>query len=315
MWTICAALLVIACTPASESRGSPEATPPPVANREPIATTEPTPPPNPAPTVTPSTDRDELTQDAALFERMREALPVTSMATARAALDPDGTACTTVELGFDLREERCLLPAANSTCFISALTHHGVAFDFTASCRTVASRWSWLGPAFATIDATTLSRRGFVRDGEVSTYHQSEEARTRVADDALARELGRPLGADVPADLRDAFELLTDPRAELVVGRACGAGGSAPPGRAAARELVSAGRADLLRDALRGMNPAGRIYAYAGLRVLAANTTDDDAAFARAHGLDLTVPSCNGCQTTRSPIRTIDVALLEFPRR
>jgi hypothetical protein len=119
--------------------------------------------------------------------------------------------------------------------------------------------------------------------------------KTAEARDALRRELGELLPVEVPAELREAYELLLSPFETLDIGDNCYEGGEPPEGRVATRKLVAARRADLLRNVLRGPNPEARLYAARGLRELGALSGPDHAVTLKLRKLKLPLATCSGC--------------------
>jgi hypothetical protein len=121
---------------------------------------------------------------------------------------------------------------------------------------------------------------------EVTRGFQSEftsPAGARAMVEVLARALGERPAVEVPEPLRAAHALLTAPTEALRF---------APGDHAhqAAQALAAAGRPDLLRDALRGPNPVGRILAADALLKQGA-AAEDVAALRAVRALDLEVES------------------------
>ena len=143
-----------------------------------------------------------------------------------------------------------------------------------------------LGNAFAIHDGM-----GY-RSGRVSFGFPKRSAEARAV---LDREIGELAAVTVPDELREAYDLLLSPLESLDIGDTCYEGGSPPEGRMAARKLVAARRADLLRNALHGPNPEGRLYAARGLRDLEALSVADQAAIAKLRKLELPLATCDGC--------------------
>jgi len=116
---------------------------------------------------------------------------------------------------------------------------------------------------------------------------------------AIRKGLGEPEKAEVPKDLREAFELLDAPLADLRCGWMYGEGGDAPAGREATEAIVAAKRADLLRLLLRSPNPEGRVYAVEGLLRLEEGgeklTDADRAAMKAIRSAPTRIHCCAGC--------------------
>jgi hypothetical protein len=115
--------------------------------------------------------------------------------------------------------------------------------------------------------------------------------------------LGGHVEVQVPKELAAAFELLTSPFQEVVVGKMYGEDGAPPPGRREMRQLVEARRFDLVRAVMHGLNPEGRVYA--AHELLAPDRIDlkDAPAIATLIKLDVDITTAYGC----------DVELKKFP--
>lgn len=146
-----------------------------------------------------------------------------------------------------------------------------------------------------------LSNAGLPDAGDnLCYYNYVDPEGMKAFDAALAARLGERTGAQANDTLRRAYEALTSPLVQLSYGHACGVAGTKPTGREYMEKLVAANRADLLRDALRGANPEGRIYAAEGLYAIARRTgkpleASDRKAIDELRALDQPIESCNGC--------------------
>jgi hypothetical protein len=141
----------------------------------------------------------------------------------------------------------------------------------------------------------------------VAPGDDEESAVVELRDEALARTLramvGNELGAlerpDVPDELRAAFERLTSPFEDLVLGRYHGSDGGPPPGRPEVDALVASGRLDLVRAVLRGMNPEGRAWAAWALLERANRGAEldpaDRTAIEKLRKLPIELVTCQGC--------------------
>jgi hypothetical protein len=321
-WTVrtffCAAiLLAAACAKASPAAVTTGEAPRPAQSvhteAEPEAEAQTSPPPAEldvdAFELPPSFRRDWVRKDVELFGRIAAAFPVKTLATTVAKLDSKGNDCAPRLQGLGIEVRLCVASGGYSTCTFSAVSHHGVLLEATASCRTSQDdKWTTLAPLIRKLDETTLSPKGFVRDGNIATLQLRDDAALERARAAVAAELGAPSRAPVPPELEAAFETLTSAGGHAVIGTACGVAGSPPRGNSEMQTLVDAGRADLLRDAMRGMNAGGRVYGYIGLRLLGENTPADDAAWENLRKLDLSISSCGGCITMNEKASEIDVS-------
>jgi len=107
---------------------------------------------------------------------------------------------------------------------------------------------------------------------------------------------------DLPKDLRDAYLTLVSPLASYDFGESCGFAGLKPEGRKAVEALLAAKRPDLVRRALRGPNPEGRVYAaQALLRSETRPSAEDRAAIAAIRALDVPIRCCDGCEVSSAP--------------
>lgn len=116
---------------------------------------------------------------------------------------------------------------------------------------------------------------------------------------AAERALGAIDEVKVPEELKAAFETLSSPLVDLVLGNQIGDDGAPPPGRLEVLALVEAGRFDLIRAALRGMNPEGRAWAVWALLERAKHGPVleplDEKAIARLRDLPLELVVSEGC--------------------
>lgn len=146
-----------------------------------------------------------------------------------------------------------------------------------------------------------LSNAGLPDAGDNLCYYNYVDAEgMKRFDNALSARLGERTGAQPTDALKRAYEALTSPLGQLTYGHACGYAGTKPTGREQMEKLVAAKREDLLRDALRGANPEGRIYAAEGLYALARRTgktleASDRKAIDELRALDQPIESCSGC--------------------
>jgi hypothetical protein len=138
------------------------------------------------------------------------------------------------------------------------------------------------------------------------TERAGEGWRARWRDLRYAAELeGRARGVlgghrpvEVPSYLADAYELLLDPLRPIVYVPA----GEDPCGPAAGRvamdRLLSAGRDDLIRNVLRGLDPEGRVYACEALLGELEPEREDRLALAYLLSLDLRIRLRDGALCT-----------------
>lgn len=325
---IALALVAAACTRAAEpipDHASPADThhePAKVAVGPAVPTTTPAPTTAPIPTRAPvpevdldafdlphDVERAWLRKDVALVARFAALLPLRPLDETLLAF---GEPCTAIDQGLGVEARTCLLPGGYTRCWLTLLSHQGAVFDAEAQCVASERSWTAIAPVISKLYTDSLVPKGFSIDRNTASLSTRDEVARERAVEAIATTLGPRSNADIPADLMQAIATLDSPELTLTIGRACGAAGSPPEGNRAMQKLVAAGREDLLRNVMRGMNAGGRLYGYIGLRLLERNTPTDDATFDRLVALDLDVDTCGGCRTTKQKADTIDVAMFRL---
>ncbi len=101
--------------------------------------------------------------------------------------------------------------------------------------------------------------------------------------------LGGHRPSSVPRELREAYELLLDPLRPVVYDRGQADERPRESGRVALEALLAAGRADLVRNVLRGLDPEGRVYAAAALLDRLEPEPEDEGALRALLALDVLV--------------------------
>lgn len=238
--------------------------------------------------------RDWLEQDLELFSQFASMFPLTDLSAALLVFAAVDDSCKPISQGLGIDVYACHLWGGYTSCMLDAVARDGVSLEATASCTSSKADWEVLEPVFIEFDAATLGPKGFVRDRNTARLEFEDPDASAEARAVVAAKLGPLSGAEVLEPLRDAYELLTSPRHLITVGSNCTLNGSAMLGNNSLQALVGAERADLLRDAMRGLNAGGRIYGYIGLRLLGVNDSDDDALFERIRELDVLVATCGG---------------------
>jgi hypothetical protein len=239
-------------------------------------------------------ERSWLLSDLDVIERTRRALPPPARPEALIEMLPTSIDGERVALGFGQTRLERSLPGGYLRCRFAMLVFRDAFERVEVHCNwpqsspaaVNAAIRDALGPAFAIHEAMSY------RAGRVSFGFPKRSAEARAV---LDRELGELAAVAVPEELRESYELLLSPFESLDIGDNCYEGGSPPEGRVAARKLVAARRADLLRNALRGPNPEGRLYAARGLRDLEVLSTADHAAIGKLRKLELPLATCHGC--------------------
>ena len=251
--------------------------------------------------------RDWLLDDLRAIGRFAPLFPLQPLDRTLAAFATTDDTCTPVEHGFGIAVRWCALPGGYSTCRLQLISHEGVVFVAEARCTASEKSWSAIEGVITKAYQTALVPRGFSVERNVASLSVRDDVVREAALASIAKALGPRSGAVVPPELAEPFALLDSPSETLTIGTACGAGGSPPRGNLAMQRLVDAGREDLLRDVMRGMNAGGRIYGYIGLRLLGRNTAADDRVFDRLEALGLELETCRGCRSTRETAKAIDL--------
>jgi len=134
--------------------------------------------------------------------------------------------------------------------------------------------------------------------------------RTRWRDPRLAAEieararvvLGGHRPTDVPAELAADYQLLLDPLLPIEYAPADDVTCGLAAGRAAVQRLLTAGRPELAANALRGLDPEGRLYAAEALLARGGLEPEDERAARAVLALDVPIRVRNG---PRRPARDL----------
>ena len=182
-------------------------------------------------------------------------------------------------------------PYNRTTCLAVLTALHGALVETLVQCRWPVAEYESsraaleheLGPAFQ-IDRGghpfVVSRRGLGSPGPWSTaWAVFRGPAYNAALEQVASLLGPQRDVTIPEDLADPYAVLLSATVDLPVGRYCF--GEVPRGLTAVRALRDAGRVDLLRNVLRGLNPGGRYYAARALREMGSCEISDEQAIAR----------------------------------
>lgn len=119
---------------------------------------------------------------------------------------------------------------------------------------------------------------------------------------AVSAELGEMKQADVPDELKTAFDYLTSPMANRAIGDNIG--------DKAIDALVQVKRVDLIENVLKGFNPSGRVYAALALLKLRKGSglvlsQDTIGAIAKVGNLDISIYTVRGCLVSSRPASEI----------
>ncbi len=129
---------------------------------------------------------------------------------------------------------------------------------------------------------------------------------------AITAKLGEQKEEKAETDeIARAYQSLMSPLEHLTYGKLCWESAEKPHGRREMEKLVEANRIDLLRNALRSINPEGRVYAAEGLLALAQRTgkpldQSDKAAINEIRASPVLIEACNGCMPDN---KTADILL------
>lgn len=133
----------------------------------------------------------------------------------------------------------------------------------------------------------------------------ADETRFAAFEQRVAVELGELEPIELPDDLVPAYTLLTSLDSRLHVGEVCYYAATKPTGRVAIETLQASGRADLIRNVLRGLNPEGRVYAAQALLALVHQGTPldprDAAAIETLRAQPTPIMVCMGCEVHAEP--------------
>jgi len=152
--------------------------------------------------------------------------------------------------------------------------------------------WPGVAAALAPIwgDAATRVEHGLRVERRYDDVDQRLRQRREAA---LGAADGKPSSEHAAA-----FELLTSPLAELIVGRSFGDDGAPPPGFEAAEQLARNGQTALLRATLRGPNLEGRVYAAHALLARSAADERDRATIDALAKVQTPIQTSEGCELT-----------------
>jgi hypothetical protein len=159
-----------------------------------------------------------------------------------------------------------------------------------------------MGPAF-----TIEPRNEYV----AATVEYEVPPAWRQARQRIDAKLGNLSDVNVPLGLAKHYAELTSPLESLTVGESCGYAGGPPKGRRAMLALVAAKRPDLLRNAVRGPNPEGRVYGVLGLDELGVPEGKLDEVEV-LDGLPIEVETCVGCIVRGKPSNEVFGDLAQF---
>lgn len=202
------------------------------------------------------------------------------------------------DAGFGGRRVRVRLHRGRLTAWVTLAGFRGELAALDVQIRAPEELWSQVSEEFVTASAGafTASASGALGQRSVDRVLDAHRAAVRA---------GLGDGPDVaraalPEELGDALDTLTSPTRWYPVGTSFGYAGVEPDGLVAARRIREAGEPKLLRAALRGLNPEGRVVAALALLEHAEDGGDLEAADRRAIEAIRTSPvpieHCRGCE-------------------
>jgi hypothetical protein len=209
----------------------------------------------------------------------------------------------TLDAGHGGRRLRLSVRGHRFSATVSVGAHRGRVTAVEIDVHAADDAWQRVGEAFLAA----------VGDGFERTQRGAHGAWSRPKALAAHRaEVERALGPtpevdldELPEDVRDAYAMLTAPTRWYPVGRSFGYAGVEPDGLVAARVLEKAGEVRLLRAALRGLNPEGRVVAALHLLELAEAGEElsdaDRRAIGAIRGSDVPIDHCQGCVVHTAP--------------
>jgi hypothetical protein len=203
---------------------------------------------------------DWLERDLRRIAQVQALLPPAeiSLATFRAGLESSDPR-TDEPTGFAGRRLELAAYGGYTTLWINALVDDDGRFAaLVIDCRGSRDSWSMIRDELRKAWSAPIED---VPDEALLRYTWRDPARVRTLERATAQVLGAPTAAEVPDALRAHVAVLTDPLDFHDFGASCYDDGAKPKGRVAIEALIGGQRFDLVRNALRGLNPTGRVYA------------------------------------------------------
>ncbi len=223
--------------------------------------------------VLPELGRASIARDLTTIARMRRLLGLRQASALLRGLRelrdvgverPDGWSSTA---GFGLETRGWRIGGHAAWCNVSVTAWQDEVVEVSIACST--SSWSGRTERLALLERELGSsfRPRAGQPNVLDTRFRFADALAH-ADAARAKVLGAPREVDVPESLGRAYKALTSRDAIVTVGESCGLVATTTVGAIATELLVTAGRRDLLGNALRGPNPGGRAHGALGLLAL-----------------------------------------------
>ncbi len=241
--------------------------------------------------------RDWLRRDIGVVERVLAGLPIAEGDTVDAVVARlGGVGRADTDLGFGGQSTFASIAGGYSSCSFSLLSLERRIIEATVTCSAGAEG----GSAMVVLRRIVKPPLVESTDGSKFTYSYAVDGGKGLLVAAVHQALGTPVVPAAPEPLMAALNVLLS--GPLTLGFACGAAGSPPPGRRQTDLLVGEKRADLLRVALRGTSPVGRVYAAEGLMTLAHDGIEmveaDRDAIAKLRAMPIPLSACEGCMPT-----------------
>ena len=247
-------------------------------------------------------DREWLASDLERIEQVRAALaaPELTVEGLQEALEsPDVREDR--DIGFGARRVFLAAYGGYSTVWVRILAETGIADRPARVARLTVTQSGYSDSWSLVAEKLRAAWSRPVTAGESSLSFEHEDAELVLAlTTKTETALGGRVDVEAPAELARAFATLIDPCGEAIVGASYSIDGGPPPGAVEIRALVEAGRFDLVRAALRGFNPEGRVYAAHALLEREEIDPRDEAAISELRALPVEITICHGCLVTKT---------------
>jgi hypothetical protein len=246
-------------------------------------------------------DREWLARDLKRVEQLRAALALPELtveALQRALQSPDVREDR--DIGCGARRVELAAYGGYTTAWIDVLARAG---DRGHESRVAALRIVQRGSTDPPPGVVAALREAWKDDASLvgaEFEREREDAKLFAALRAdTGKALGGRVGAEVPDELRVAFDRLASWSHDLIVGDSFGIDGGPPPGAGEIAALAGAQRFDLVSAVLRGFNPEGRVYAAHALLARGRLDPADAAAIAQLRALPVEISVSVGCVVSR----------------
>jgi hypothetical protein len=207
------------------------------------------------------------------------------------------------DLGYGNESFLIRRPGGYTSCYIKLLSHKDALAALQIDCLYSGER----------ADIQKLIREAWgsdvdqMKDG-IRYEFVNHETMKRMQD-AVTQELGIHKPSAIPEEYKEAYLILTDPFEQYDFGESCYYAGKPPAGRVAIRNLVDGRQIDLIRAALRSLNPEGRVYAaevLINVRKAGQSIGDDDlTAIRKIRESEVLLSACYGCEIVKEKAKDL----------